>query len=132
MKTARKLYSGIIPPLLTIGSVSATNFAIYDNVRRVLFQRQLRKGDFEQEKYGNVSGPNYLTGDRLTNVFVASSVAGGTVSLGTSPFIVVKTTQQVMSEYTMREALKETWGFAGMRGFYVGYGAHFFCESIGR
>jgi len=135
----RKLYSGIVPPLLTIGAVSSLNFAIYDNTRRLLFINKLRSGGVKGEEYGICDSPNYLTDDSLGNVAIAGSIAGGIVSLLTSPFIIVKTTQQVRPELSIQEVIKETYAHtnlpaerASMRNFYIGYPSHIFCEGVGR
>ena len=44
------LYSGVGPPLMTVGAVASVNFAIYDNVRRALFRKEINKGTVEGEK----------------------------------------------------------------------------------
>ena len=67
----RKLYSGIVPPLTTVGAFNALNFMVYDNTRRLLFQRDMREGNVmppERRTGGRELLSNYITDDSMVNI----------------------------------------------------------------
>ena len=137
-RSLRALYSGVTGPILTTGLFQSLNFAIYDSVRRVLYQQQIQsEGD---DTTINRRPDDYLHYDNLSNTFIASFTAGATTSVLTSPMIIVKTKQQIQT-WGFRRSIKETYlsGLSkqpnilnGIRNFYTGFGFHFFCDSIGR
>lgn len=137
-RSLRALYAGVTGPLLTTGILQSLNFAIYDSVRRVLYQRQL-----QSEHHSNHGqADDYLHYDNLSNVAIASFLAGASTSVLTSPMVIVKTKQQIMV-WGFRKAIRETYlngrkdggkphMLKGIRNFYTGFGAHFFCDAFGR
>ena len=136
-RSLRALYSGVTGPLLTTGILQSLNFAIYDSVRRVLYQHQLQSSDMCNIM---VQPDDYLHYDNLSSVAMASFAAGATTSVLTSPMIIVKTKQQLMT-WGFRKAIRDTYhsGFNrqphvvnGLSNFYAGFGIHFFCDAIGR
>lgn len=135
-RSIRALYAGVSGPLLTIGIFQSLNFAIYDSMRRVLYQHQVQSESFRDDRLPD----DYLHYDNLSSTFIASTVAGAATSILTSPMIVVKTKQQI-KVWGFRKAINETYRsglnrqpniFHGIRNFYTGFGMHFFCDSLGR
>ncbi|KAL7445059.1 hypothetical protein ACHAXH_007550 [Discostella pseudostelligera] len=138
-RSIRALYAGVTGPLLTIGVLQSVNFAIYDSVRRVLYERQLQSNQPNDISYIRQPG-DYLHYDNLSNVAVASFTSGASISVLTSPMMIVKTKQQLMV-WGFKQAIRETyrseingkWNVGiGLRNFYTGFGVHFVCESFGR
>ena len=136
-RSLRALYSGVTGPILTTGIFQSLNFAIYDSVRRMLYQQQIQS---EDDITINRRPDDYLHYDNLSNAFIASFTAGASTSILTSPMIIVKTKQQIKN-WGFRRSIKETYlsGLSkqpnilnGIRNFYTGFGFHFFCDSIGR
>lgn len=122
------LYAGIGVPLLTIGMVQSLTFGMYDSFRRILYAK-----DMEREHNVNLDNVDmYLYNDSLLNTAFASFAAGGIISIITSPLQVIKTKQQVM-QWSMKKTAVDTFRQAGgIRNFYAGFGAHFFCDAPGR
>jgi solute carrier family 25 carnitine/acylcarnitine transporter 20/29 len=123
----RTLYAGVGGPLVTVGLIQSANFCIYDSLRRALHKRD----------HPTSSGMDYMNNDSITNVAVSSMASGSFLSFITSPLLVVKTKQQIMT-WDFRTALKDT-----MRksvgstksvtsNFFIGFGPHFLSESVGR
>lgn len=139
-RSIRALYAGVTGPLLTIGILQSVNFAIYDSVRRVLYDRQLQSEHPDDVIYNRQPG-DYLHYDNLSNVAVASFLSGASISVLTSPMMIVKTKQQ-LKVWGFRKAIRETYlseingknwnAVNGVRNFYTGFGVHFVCESFGR
>lgn len=132
-RSLRALYSGVTGPLLTTGILQSLNFAIYDSVRRELYQRQIQSAD-SNCLIGNGQPDDYLHYDNLSNIALSSAIAGASTSILTSPMVIVKTKQQLMV-WGFRKAIRETYsngGLNGMRNFYTGFGVHFFCDTVGR
>jgi hypothetical protein len=151
-RSIRALYAGITGPLLTSGLVQSCNFAMYDTVRRVLYDYQLQSEHHNHHHHhhhlpsasgNNISRHNsnkdYLYHDNLINVATASFLSGSILSIFTSPMSIVKTKQQ-LAVWGFKKAIIETYYTNGggggrggsMRGFYIAYGPHFICESVGR
>ncbi|KAL7515764.1 hypothetical protein ACHAWX_000842 [Stephanocyclus meneghinianus] len=137
-RSLRALYSGMTGPLLASGAIRSINFAVYDSVRRALYQRQLH---VEHQNTGTqtVHHDDYLYYDSLTNVAIASFASGATTSVATSPMALVKTKQQIMV-WGFRKAVTDTFTngttgkpsiFRGIRNFYTGFGVHFYCDAVG-
>jgi solute carrier family 25 carnitine/acylcarnitine transporter 20/29 len=131
------LYAGVTGPLLTVGLIQSINFALYDSVRRVLYQRQLLK-ELERDNHvivGNGLPDDYLHYDNLQNVAISSFISGGATSFLTSPVTMVKTKQQIM-QWSFRRAIEDTWSRGNSRlkihNFYTGFGIHFCCDAFGR
>jgi len=138
-RSLRALYAGVTGPLLMTGILQSLNFAIYDSVRRVLYQRQIQSEHPDETICCGKPG-DYLHYDNLSNVAMASFVAGATTSVLTSPMVIVKTKQQIMV-WGFRQAIRETFHCGmngkpqflnGMRNFYTGFGVHFVCDAVGR
>ncbi len=138
-RSIRALYSGVTGPLLTIGILQSINFAIYDSVRRVLYERQIQS-ERQNDIIFNRQPGDYLHYDNLSNVAVASFISGASISVLTSPMMIVKTKQQLMV-WGFTKAIRETYNsdrngkwntLNGLRNFYTGFGVHFVCESFGR
>ncbi len=139
-RSLRALYAGVTGPLVSAGILQSLNFAIYDSLRRALYQRQLQLGG-STEVFIGATGDDYLHYDNLSNVAAASFLTGATTSILTSPIVLVKTKQQIMV-WGFREAISETFYnkvqnqkhhfFRGIKNFYKGFGVHFFCDAFGR
>ena len=76
--------------------------------------------------------------DSIWNVAVSSMAAGSLLSFVTSPLLIIKTKQQVMTTWTFSTALRDTLkrrtnnNRPAALNFYVGFGPHFLSETIGR
>jgi len=120
LRSVASLYSGIKGPLATTGLIQSLNFFVYDSTRRHLYEESSR---------GLVE---YREKDSLLSVGIAAVAAGTCVSVVTSPLTVIKTKQQVML-WSWKEAAAKTLSLPrGIRNFYVGFGAHYYCETVGR
>lgn len=75
---------------------------------------------------------DYLTEDSLGNVFQSAFLAGGAVSVITSPLQIVKTTQQLRPQFTMKGALDHVLRGRGAKNLFVGFAPHLYCECFGR
>ena len=138
-RSIRALYAGVTGPLLTAGIMQSINFAIFDSVRRILYQRQLQCENPNGVIY-DVQYDDYLHYDRISNIAISSFISGAAISIFTSPLVVVKTKQQIMV-WGFREAIVNTYQggmnrkpqfLKGLRNFYIGFGPHFFCDAFGR
>lgn len=139
-RSIRALYAGMTGPLITVGALQSINFAIYDTVRRLLYQRQLRS---ENVPHIGDTHNDYLYYDNVSNVAVASFVASGSQTILSAPMSIVKTKQQIMV-WGFRRAISETYHsgtngkssqpnvLRGLRNFYKGYPLHLVVESFGR
>eukprot|EP00980_Cylindrotheca_fusiformis_P027856 scaffold22560_cov135-Cylindrotheca_fusiformis.AAC.67 len=122
--TLRAVYSGIGPPLVTVGVVQSINFATYDTVRRLLHDQD-----------PETSSMDYLRNGSLFNCGIAGFVTGSGLALITSPFLIVKCRQQITGNGFQRsvgDALCGTNGRLSLRRCYVGFTPHYFCEAFGR
>lgn len=120
----RTLYAGVSGPLITVGLVQSANFCIYDSLRRILHRRDQPSS----------SDMDYMYQDSIFNVAISSMVAGSLLSFVTSPLLIVKTKQQVMTwsfETALRDTLKQR-NRPTVNNFYVGFGPHFLSETVGR
>ena len=79
-RSIRALYAGMTGPLLTIGIFQSLNFAIFDSVRRVLYQRQLQSENPQGSVY-RCSPDDYLHYDTLSSVALASFISGASTSI---------------------------------------------------
>lgn len=116
------LYSGISTPLITVGLVQSLSFSIYDSLRRILYQTN-------QSSFSDDYLYRYRDHGSLKDIAIASFGTGAVVSVITSPLMIIKTKQQLML-WSFSRACRET--YKQPRNFYAGYGAHFFCDSVGR
>jgi len=134
-QTIRNLYAGISIPLFSIGAIQALNFVFFDTARRALYTNfSFARSESNDSAISNFpsQSDDYRNKDTLASVTIASFVAGGFVSLFSSPILVIKTKQQVML-WNAKTAIRETLRNAGSwRGFYMGMGSHVFCDSVGR
>ena len=136
-RSLTSLYAGVTGPLLSVGLIQSINFAIYDSVRRVLYQRQLQREHDNNDVIvvGNGLPDDYLHCDNLQNVALASFISGGATSVLTSPVTMVKTKQQ-LKQWSFRKAIQDTWSRGNSRlklqNFYTGFGIHFCCDAFGR
>ena len=121
-RSLMSLYSGVQGPLLTVGVVQAINFAVYDSIRRQLHAR--RHPD-------NNDDGDYLHEFALTDIMIASSIAGGVVATMTSPLMAIKTNQQI-NPRGFRQTMKELCAAPRGGAFFSGFGPHLFCDSFGR
>lgn len=129
---ARLLYAGVSGPLLAVGLVQSINFAVYDSVRRALYDPSQRE---EQRRYltlvhGKQIDPmsEYRYCDSLANVAVASAVSGAVLAFITSPMQIAKVQQQVVPGLTLFQALARTWKI----GPFTAFLPHFLSATIGR
>jgi hypothetical protein len=128
---------------------------MYDTVRRVLYEYQLQSEQHQNHHHHptsttdsnnnnicryNTTNKDYLYHDNLINVATASFLSGSVLSIFTSPMSIVKTKQQ-LAVWGFQKAIIETYyagaggggrGSGSIRGFYIAYGPHFICESVGR
>lgn len=124
----KALYSGIQGPLILVGMVQSVNFAVYDGLRRSLYSYQQ-----DQQQQTNSHANTYLHNDPLSNIVLAAGATGGLLSFLTSPFLVIKTRQQLCKQgfgEAVRDMQKQNFGFR--KTFYVGFGPHFLTEVLGR
>jgi solute carrier family 25 (mitochondrial carnitine/acylcarnitine transporter), member 20/29 len=124
-RTVRALYSGASVPLFTVGIIQSINFATYDGMRRVLHRA---------DGSSTSNGGDYLYHDSLMNVGIAGFVTGTGLAFVTSPFVMIKTCQQVTGN-GFRQALRETLlpkGRLNLSGCYVGFYPHLASETLGR
>lgn len=120
----RALYAGVSGPLVTVGLVQSANFCMYDSFRRILHRRD----------HPFASDVDYMQHDSIWNVAISSMAAGSLLSFVTSPLLVLKTKQQVMTwtfSTAVRDTLKRRNRPAALN-FFVGFGPHFLSETIGR
>jgi solute carrier family 25 (mitochondrial carnitine/acylcarnitine transporter), member 20/29 len=115
----RSLYRGLLPPLLTSGVLNSLNFAIYEENRSWLSR------DFNLDR------------NSPANVYIASAIAGSTISLVTAPISLVKIQRQkfvAASEDSRSYArmIKDIWEARGLRGMYRAYLPVLCMESMGR
>lgn len=124
-RTLRAVYSGVGPPLLTVGAVQSINFATYDTVRRILHER----------KHPEASSQDYLKNDSLLSCGIAGFSAGSGLAFITSPFIIVKCRQQITGngfKQAFGDALYGTNGRLSLRRCFIGFTPHYVCEAFGR
>lgn len=125
----RTLYAGFQGPLVLVGMVQSVNFVVYDSLRQSLYQKQQQQQQ-QQHSLLNITSQDYRTKDPIQNVLLASTATGALISFLTSPFLVVKTHQQLY-----QQGFAETVSFLWARSagsFYVGFGPHFVTETVGR
>ena len=108
------LYRGLLPPLLTSGLISSINFALFEKIKSVLERDDDSK---------HIS---------LKTVFIAGSIAGGFISLMTTPIGLIKVQQQTVSTKGLFQCISYLYKNYGIKGFYKGYGPMFIMESFGR
>lgn len=95
-------------------------------------RRVLHRHDFP-----DAADDHYLHHDSLANVVFASALAGSATTVLTSPLMVVKTKQQIMT-WGFRKAVAETMKtessrrLQSLRNFYVGFAPHFVAVTFGR
>ena len=134
-RTLTSLYAGVTGPLLTVGLIQSINFAVYDSVRRELYERQLEREHDTGIANGKCRPDDYLHYDNLKSVAFASFVSGGATSFLTSPVTIIKTKQQIM-QWSFKEAIHNTWSRGNstmrLRNFYAGFGIHLSCDAFGR
>lgn len=112
----RYLYRGILPPLLTSGSIQSINFSLYE-----YFKDQLRSY-------------HYLSHSPI--IFLSGAGSGAIISLLATPIGNVKIRQQTsrlsQESPTIRQVVAHIYTSHGIRGFYKAYGPMLFMESFGR
>jgi solute carrier family 25 (mitochondrial carnitine/acylcarnitine transporter), member 20/29 len=128
--TLRMLYAGVSGPLVTVGLIQSINFGLYDTFRRwghcYVFDGD---GTFNPEAYRN--------DDSILNVACSAMMAGGLLAFVTSPLLIIKTKQQVMT-WDVKTALRDTLkprpssSFPVLSNFMVGFSPHFLSETLGR
>lgn len=109
------LFRGILPPLLMTGVVSSLQFGVFQSI----------EGKFS-ETYSKPS-----TQLPLWTHLVAGFGAGATLSVVTSPFIIVKVQQQALGDSLIRTASRLV-KLEGVKSLYRGFGAHFWADAVGR
>ena len=120
------------------GAIRSLNFAVYDSVRRGLYQHDCRHSGLHHTTSSNYD--DYLHHDSLSNVSIASFISGASTSIFTSPMALVKTKQQIMV-WGFRKTVVDTFRsnncnasanlFRGIANFYTGFGVHFTCDAVG-
>lgn len=120
------------------GAIRSLNFAVYDSVRRGLYQYDCRHSGLHHTTSSNYD--DYLHYDSLSNVAIASFISGASTSIFTSPMALVKTKQQIMV-WGFRKTVVDTFRsnncnasanlFRGIANFYTGFGVHFTCDAVG-
>ena len=93
-RAIRASYAGISTPMISVGLVQALNFALYDGFRSYFHSCSGARGAHRSE-------------DTLWNVARSSAMAGGIVSVVTSPLVTLKIRQQITG-WDLRRALSES------------------------
>ena len=107
----RVLYRGVLPPLLSTGTIRSLNFGIFERAKSWLH------------------GP--AAGAASSNaIFAAGVFAGAALTPLTSPLVMVKIHQQAHGG-SLRDCVASVWRVRGIRAFYVGFPMHAVCESFG-
>lgn len=120
--SVRSLYNGICAPLVTVGLVQSVSFASYEAFRRALCAPS-GGGDCT---YRANDDPD------IRCIALAAFASGALVSTVTGPLVCFKVQQQLTGR-SLREVLGDAVRGPGKRcGVYVGYPAHFLCDSVGR
>jgi solute carrier family 25 carnitine/acylcarnitine transporter 20/29 len=121
-QSLRRVYRGVLPPLLTVGLVGSLHFTLYEGCKRRLLAR-------ERERAPGAAVPidTYL---RLT--LVSGSFGGAWISLITIPTGLVKVQQQVLSSVGMVATARNLVRAHGWKVMYRGFLPGFLMEFIGR
>lgn len=110
------LYRGILPPLITSGSIQSINFSLYEFFRREIFRRW---------SYSSSSG---------TAVFLAGTASGSIISVLTTPIGLVKIRQQTarltQEMPSIRKVVLNIYKSHGIIGFYRGTPRSLQCLSF--
>jgi solute carrier family 25 carnitine/acylcarnitine transporter 20/29 len=117
----KQLYRGIVPPLLTVGTLQAINFSNYE-----LFKREIPK--YLYAEYDEEFHPKNVD---LTTVFLAGVGSGFVMSTITTPLNIIKIRMQVASEAGVWSCFRDVYKM-GPKTFYRGYGSAFITEAPGR
>ncbi len=145
----RQLYRGVMTPLLTVGSISAMNFTLYENCKKLLHNAgsataerfahsmvvvgdgidSLPFEDQELSPYPTSLGSNETT---LVTVFNAGLISGLISTAITTPIGILKIQMQIASEAGMFNVIKQIYQTRGLRTFYRGYLPATICEAPGR
>lgn len=126
MYVVRQLYRGIIPPLLTVGTLQALNFSTYEYFKRNIQRLSDNITNSPQDDYLRPSQMN------LSTIFFAGFSTGAMMSIITNPMNIVKIRMQVASEAGLWSCIKDVYRLHGVRSFYRGYWSSFFTDSPGR
>lgn len=108
----RTLYRGILPPLLTSGSIQSINFTLYEYFK------------------SKVMRLNYNSG---MTMFIAASCSGAMMSIITAPIGMIKIRQQT-SRFSQRmpsipAVVRNIYSSSGITGFYRGERMKFCCQN---
>ena len=129
--TAKQLYRGIFPPLISVGFIQSINFSIYEYSKCKI--DEVMHSKMHVGKYLN---PYYITNNsdinHLMNVFTAGTISGSCISIITAPISIVKLHQQVATEKGIIKCVNDIYMKAGINGFYRGFGSVVILESLGR
>lgn len=100
----RHLYRGILPPLITSGSISSINFALYEYFK-------VRIGQWESVSYSQM-------------IFLSGAASGAIISAINAPIGLIKIQQQVSKAHlespTILSVIKKVYAAKGLLGFYKG------------
>lgn len=118
----RQLYRGLVPPLLTVGTISSMNFTLYEYFKKVI----PHWAHVDTEYY------QHMKPVTLGTIFSAGVCSGAIASIVTTPISIVKIRMQVASEAGITACIRDIYASRGIRSFYRAYGCSFVMESPGR
>lgn len=123
----RQLYRGVLPPLLTVGSISAMNFSLYEYFKRQIHHMTTSSGT--EVPVDLSSKPPQV---RLSTIFSAGVVSGMVSTAITCPLGIVKIQLQVASETGLWNTVANIYRTNGIATFYRGYSSALITEAPGR
>jgi solute carrier family 25 carnitine/acylcarnitine transporter 20/29 len=134
----KQLYRGIVPPLLTVGTLQAINFSNYEYFKRKIPQYLYELDDLDLEEGEPYLNNEYHTSHAkttLSTVFLAGYSSGMVMSVITNPMNIVKIRMQVASDLGLAATARDVYKMSGKsfaRGFYRGFDCSFLTEGFGR
>lgn len=142
----KQLYRGILPPLMTVGTIQAINFTNYEYFKRTIpkFKEYIRSSSFfvSENQVGTleedlVFNDTSNTSSRskkvsLDTIFYAGTLTGAIMSVLTNPISIIKIRMQVANELGIWASIRELYRVNGIRTFYHGYSSSFILEAPGR
>ena len=95
----RRLYAGLLPPLVTTGLIQTINFGVYDNTLKYLKQKERER---RQESTNQFSETNITSSSSSSyscfNHFLAGAVGGTSITLITCPSSLIKIQLQLSKD----------------------------------
>lgn len=128
----KQLYRGVVPPLLTVGTLQAINFSIYESFKKIIHYYEHNDSDLSNTSlFSSISSaPNSQAS--LKNVFVAGCYTGVAMTMITCPLNILKIQMQIASEAPVFTIAREVYKINGFRTFYRGLSCSLITESPGK